>query len=100
MGFGGGGGPYDHCNSLSHLSHLGLRVLGIWNSGLHSDLRLSFIFYFLSRVANSINVLMIFDQIGGSFELAKQIAEVFLHFFFGYVPKSAFYCILMVSLLS
>ena len=57
--------------------------------------------YFISlfRVANSINVLMLFDQIGGSFELAKQIAEVFLNFFVGYVPRSAFYCILMVSLI-
>ena len=55
--------------------------------------------FLLFRVANSINVLMLFDQIGGSFELAKQIAEVFLNFFVGYVPRSAFYCILMVSLI-
>ena len=42
---------------------------------------------------------MIFDQIGGSFELAKQIGEIFINFFLGYVPRSAFYCILMVSYL-
>ena len=54
----------------------------------------------LSRIVNSINVLMIFDQLGGSFELAKQIGEILIHFFVGYIPRSAFYCIMMVSYLN
>ena len=42
---------------------------------------------------------MVFDQIGSSFELAKQIGEIFIFYVFGYLPEfkySAIYCILMV----
>ena len=42
---------------------------------------------------------MVFDQIGGSFELAEPIGQIFFFHVFGYLPKikhSAFYCILMV----
>ena len=51
------------------------------------------------RLKNSINILMIFDQIGGSFELAEQVGEIFFFYWFGYLPKfkySSFYCLLMV----
>ena len=54
------------------------------------------------RFKNSINILMIFDQIGGSFELAEQVGEIFFFYLFGYLPKfkySPFYCLLMVMVL-
>ena len=51
------------------------------------------------RVRSSIDMLMIIHQIGGSFELLKQIGEVFCNFFLGYIPRTAFYCILMVTVI-
>ena len=42
---------------------------------------------------------MILDQIGGSFELAEQIGQIFFFYVFGYLPEfkySSFYCLLMV----
>ena len=45
------------------------------------------------------NILMVFDQIGSSFELAKQIGEIFFFYVFGYFPEfkySAIYCIMVV----
>ena len=53
------------------------------------------------RLNNTINTFMVFDQIGGSFELAEPIGQIFFFHVFGYLPKikhSAFYCILMVWL--
>ena len=54
------------------------------------------------RFKNSINILMIFDQIGGSFELAEQVGEIFFFYLFGYLPKfkySSFYCLLVVLII-
>ena len=42
---------------------------------------------------------MILDQIGGSFELAEQIGQIFFFYVFGYLPEfkySSIYCLLMV----
>ena len=53
------------------------------------------------RIKNTINILMVFDQLGSSFELAEQIVAILFFYLFGYLPEltySAIYCILMVCL--
>ena len=65
----------------------------MWCSSMFSD-------ELVFRLKNTINILMVLDQIGGSFELTEQIGEIFFFYCFGYLPEfrySASFCISMVD---